>query len=360
MNVSQLNTPRGLALGILSLSLIAVLVGLFNTAAYQDGAGFSGKNASGKSHSKSTGRGINSILSSSVPHDHLMLVEVRGPIMMQAEQGGFMGTESMAVTARKALLEAEENDSVKGVLLWIDSPGGTVGMSQELHNAVARVSEKKPVVAILGDVAASGGYYTACAADKIVSLPGTLTASIGVIITTMNFKSLADKLGVQAVTIKSGKFKDLLSPFKASNPEEVALLQSMINTSYQQFLHAVVEGRTRSIESKAEKEKRAERIKAIADGRVVVGEEALKIGLVDALGDMTTARATLDKMAKEQFHLATKEELPLEEYSARPALLEILGIGGKASASASIMPNPMEGVTSFSMRHPNQPLWMME
>ena len=251
--------PRKIALGILVVCILALVVGLFNATRLELG--------NAKTDASGEGKGVSALLSNK---EHIALVDLSGMIVMNTEEKGLFESESNAVMARKALDAAAEDDSVKGVLLRINSPGGTVGMSQELNAAVKRASKKKPVVASLGDLAASGGYYTACAADKIVSNPGTLTASIGVIISTMNLSELLNKkLGVQAVTIKSGKFKDVLSPYRAPRPDEMVLIQNLVNDSYQDFLNTVVEGRTRFMDNDAEKATRAAKIKAVADGRML-------------------------------------------------------------------------------------------
>ena len=293
----------------------------------------------------------------------LLRVEVVGPISMEGDGGNdLFGSESNAMAARKALDRALKDDSVKGVLIRIDTPGGTVGMSQELNAAIKRLLAKgKPVVASLGDLAASGGYYTACATSRIVSNPGTLTGSIGVILSTLNMKGLlVDKLGLKPVTIKSGKFKDLLSPYRDPVKEEVALLQNMIDVSYQQFLKAVLDGRTGQITDPAEKARLTQAIKAVADGRVVVGTEAVKAGLVDEIGDEEAAYQALVKLVKAKDR-GISDDIPLEDAGDRNRLMDWLGLSATA-----MMPKPAPSVLPgwarlpFSAQHPNQPLWMYE
>lgn len=344
-------TPRKVALGLLIVSALALLVGLFNAARLAQESAKS-RIADGENTS------VETLLNKRA---HLAQVDVSGMITMdESNESGFLRSESNAVQAREALDEAAKDDSVKGVLLRINSPGGTVGMSQELNAAVQRASRKKPVVVSLGDLAASGGYYTACAGDKIIANPGTLTASIGVIISTMDFSGLMrEKLGVSAVTIKSGKFKDILSPYRTPTAEDKALVQSLVNESYQDFLNTVIEGRTRFMTDEKQKADRIAKIKAVADGRVVSGRDALTAGLVDEIGDFEHAYDVLDQMAKEKFKLRGKERLPLETEESRFSLLQWLGISpmGKASvgaidAAAHMMP--------LSLKYPNQPLWVME
>lgn len=351
---------QGIAISLISLCGLAIVLGVIN--------GFQKTTSTAQTTAiaSSSKRGkFQTLLGNS---DSLLLVELTGPIYMDAPQdGGLFPSETNAVTVRKQLDEAAENKQVKGVLLRINSPGGTVAMSQELNAAVQRVSKKKPIVASLGDMAASGGYYTACAADKIVTNKGTLTASIGVIMSTMNFKNLMEnKLGVHAVTIKSGKFKDLLSPYRDTTSDEVNLIQKLIDDSYQDFLTAVVTGRTRYVTNNALKISRIATIKAVADGRVVHGVEAVKVGLADEIGDLHSAYELLDKMAKERFHLKTDEKLPLENASHFPSLLEFLGLGS-SDAPQNKMPKLSAGqgasymqALPLSLRYPNQPLWVLE
>lgn len=359
---SPSDPQQKLALGIIILSVVALLVGIFNAFNLGD---------IGKPTNPETGSVDASVASLLVQRSHLKLIELVGPITMDAQDSGFFMNDTNAVAVRKALDEAAEDKSVKGVLLRIDSPGGTVGMSQELNAAVQRVSAKKPVVASLGDLAASGGYYTACAADKIVTNPGTLTASIGVIISSLNLKGLlTDKLGVKAVTIKSGKFKDILSPYRDQTPEETALIQKLINDSYQDFLGAVINGRTRYYKAaeQAEKNARIASIKAVADGRVVHGREAVSAGLADEVGDLHRAYQLLDQMAKERFGLKGKDKLPLENAYQTPTLMDMLGFGSSGDGAHARLPVPAatsaainyKELMPLSMRYPNQLLWVLE
>jgi len=349
-------TSRKIALGILTFSLLALLVGIFNASRM-------GQEESKSKSSDSPGSSVSALLNK---HPRLALIDLSGMITMEtANDNGLFHNESNAVAARKALDGAAKDTSVKGVLLRINSPGGTVGMSQELNAAVKRVSKKKPVVVSMGDLTASGGYYTACAADKIFANPGTLTASIGVIISTLDFTELMQqKLGVRPLTVKSGKFKDILSPYRHATPEDVALVQRLINDSYQDFLNTVLEGRTRYLDNEAQKKALTAKIKAIADGRVVTGRQALAAGLVDEIGDMDAAYTSLDEMARERLHLRkSKDRLPLEGQDKNFSLMEFLGLAPDTLMPA--MPGAM-GVAQaakmlpLSMRYPNQPLWVME
>ena len=187
----------------------------------------------------------------------------------------------------KAIKEVEERE-FPALLLRIDSPGGTVGDSQEIHAALLRLREKGcHVVASFGNVSASGGVYVGVAAEKIVANPGTITGSIGVILRGNNLSKLLERIGIRFETVKSGTYKDILSPDRALTAEERQLLQSLIDSSYEQFVNAVAEGRRLN----------AEEVRNFADGRVFSGAQAHELGLVDELGDEEHARKLAAKLA---------------------------------------------------------------
>lgn len=180
-----------------------------------------------------------------------------------------------------------EDPSVKGILVRIDSPGGVVGPSQELHRALERAARKKPVVASLGAVAASGGYYVAVAGHKIVANPGTLTGSIGVRVELTNLRGLMEKLGISRESLGSGQFKATGSPFKELTDEERTYLKSMIMDMHSQFVSDVARGRDMPLEQ----------VQNLADGRIMTGLQALNHGLVDVLGGQEEAVELLMKLA---------------------------------------------------------------
>lgn len=167
------------------------------------------------------------------------------------------------------------------VVIRIDSPGGAVAPSQELYDAVGRLRASKPVVASLGNVAASGGYYVASAADAIVAAPGSLTGSIGAIMSLANYQTLADKVGVSENVVKSGRYKDIGHPLRPMTTDERALLQTMVDDILTQFVDAVAKGRHMD----------TAKVRALADGRIFSGSQAQTAGLVDDLGGMTDAVA---------------------------------------------------------------------
>ncbi len=187
----------------------------------------------------------------------------------------------------KALKEVEERE-FPALLLRIDSPGGTVGDSQEIHSALLRVKGKGcHIVASFGNVSASGGVYVGVAAEKIVANPGTITGSIGVILRGNNLSKLLERIGIRFETVKSGTYKDILSPDRPLTEEERQLLQSLIDSSYDQFVNAVAEGRQLSCEE----------VRKFSDGRVFSGAQAHELGLVDELGDEEHARKLAAKIA---------------------------------------------------------------
>lgn len=171
------------------------------------------------------------------------------------------------------------DNSVKAIVIRIDSPGGGVTPSQEIHDAILAVRKKKKVIASMGSVAASGGYLVACAADRIVANPGTITGSISAIMHFANAEELLKKIGLKSSVIKSGQFKDIGSPTRPMTEEERALIQALIDDTYDQFLDIVAGGRRIAKDD----------LRKMADGRLFTGRQAQKLGLVDELGDLNHA-----------------------------------------------------------------------
>jgi protease-4 len=209
-----------------------------------------------------------------------------------ALDSGWLGGERVAVIriegvimdSRETIEELRrfrDYPSIKAVVLRIDSPGGGVVPSQEIHTEVlkARKDGRLKVVASMGNLAASGGYYIAAATDKIVANPGTLTGSIGVIMELANVQGLLEKVGVQSVVIKSGRYKDLASPFRAMSKEDRGLLQNVLDDVHDQFIQAVAAGRALKVEE----------VRPLADGRIFTGRQARTAKLVDELGDLQDA-----------------------------------------------------------------------
>lgn len=176
---------------------------------------------------------------------------------------------------------------IRAVVVRIDSPGGAVGAAQELYQELKRVAREKPVVVSMGSVAASGGYYVALGGTRILASPGTITGSIGVIFEVPNVERLLKRLGVEPVVLKSGRFKDLVSYYRSPGPQEKRILQGVLDEIHEQFIRAVAASRKLKIEE----------VRKIADGRIFTGEKALRLGLVDELGNFARAVEEAARMA---------------------------------------------------------------
>lgn len=186
----------------------------------------------------------------------------------------------------RQLSKYRRDPKIKGIIIRIDSPGGSVGPSQEIYDEIHKIKEAKKIVyASLGSVAASGGYYIACAADYILANPGTLTGSIGVIMAFNNMEELAKKIGVAPAVIKSGEFKDSGSPLRPLKQKERKLLQKVVDDVHDQFVQAVSSSRNISEEN----------VRLFADGRIMTGRQALKFRLIDEFGGLEKTIETMGK-----------------------------------------------------------------
>lgn len=179
----------------------------------------------------------------------------------------------------KQLERWQESGSIKAVVLHINSPGGGTAISQELHDAILRLKAVKPVVASMASVAASGGYYIACAADKIVANPSTVTGSIGVIFQFHTYKDLMGKVGIGTETVKSGELKDVGNYSRPMTDKENLMLRSVVMDTYEQFVEAVADGRGME----------KDQVYPLADGSIFTGSQAYNLGLVDTLGGLKEA-----------------------------------------------------------------------
>jgi protease IV len=233
----------------------------------------------------------------------LFFIALFAAMMMMSDGDGFVGggdriavipvegviDDELAKTVNRHLKQYGNDSRIKAIILRVDSPGGGVSASQEIYREVKRIKDekKKKVFVSMASVAASGGYYIACPADKIFANPGTITGSIGVIAEWFNFKELADWAKVKPVVFKSGEFKDTGSPTRDLTDREKKYFQGMINELYRQFVGAVTEGRKgRGGEAGGLTE---EQIKKLADGRIYTGEGAKKFGLIDEIGNYEDA-----------------------------------------------------------------------
>ncbi|MFQ4139423.1 signal peptide peptidase SppA [Nodosilinea sp. PGN35] len=199
-------------------------------------------------------------------------------------------TGVIAAATRKRMLEALKEIEEKrfpALLLRIDSPGGTVGDSQEIYTALKRLKDKLKIVASFGNISASGGVYIGMGANHIVANPGTITGSIGVILRGNNLERLLDKVGVSFKVIKSGPYKDILAFDRELTDPEKGILQELIDVSYSQFVKTVAEARQLSEAT----------VRSFADGRIFTGEQALQLGVVDRLGSEEDARRWAAELA---------------------------------------------------------------
>lgn len=198
------------------------------------------------------------------------------------EKVGVIEINGIIADAQKdihSLKRFREDDSIKAIVIRIDSPGGAVGPSQEIFREIRKTSNKKKVIASMGAIAASGGYYVAAGTDGIVANPGTITGSIGVIMGFTNYQQLLQKIGLVPIVIKSGEFKDMGSPVRKITAAEHRILKDFTEKIHRQFIMDIVEGR------KLDQAK----VEALADGRILTGEESRDLGLVDRLGNLEDA-----------------------------------------------------------------------
>ena len=217
---------------------------------------------------------------------HIAVIPVHGTIMYGKAGPGIVTPENFALMLQKA----EEDSNVKAVIISINSPGGEVNAADEIYRKILafRAKTKRPVIALMKSIAASGGYYIAAGCDKIIAADTTMTGSIGVIISSYNVKGLLDKIGVQGEVYKSGAMKDMLSPVKERTPEERKIVQDMVQECYLKF--ATIVSRSRNIP--------LHKITngPIGDGRIYHGKKALEYGIVDQLGHLEEAVALCEKM----------------------------------------------------------------
>jgi protease IV len=197
------------------------------------------------------------------------------------------GEISDSTTIIKQIDDFKKDDGIRAIILRIDSPGGGVGVSQEIYQEVKKTTRTKKVIVSMGGTAASGGYYIACAGDKIVANPGTITGSIGVIMEFYRVDELTKKIGINMEVIKSGEFKDMGSSFRPLTDRERELMSGVVLNIQEQFINAVAEGRKLPVEEVREK----------ADGRIFSGETAMKYKLVDQLGNFQDAVDLAAKMS---------------------------------------------------------------
>lgn len=218
--------------------------------------------------------------------DKVAVLSIRG--LISTAQPGGVG-ESMVEDVKLQLKQALEDSKVKAIVVQVESPGGEVTASDSIYHALARAREKKPVVISMGALAASGGYYIACAGSHLIANETTFTGSIGVVMQTINYEQLFGKVGLQTFTFKSGAFKDMLSGSRPMTEEEKQYLQMLVMQTYGKFVGIVA--RERKLD---EDQLRS----GVADGRVVTGKDALAAKLIDEIGDVEAAYAKAMELGK--------------------------------------------------------------
>ena len=206
--------------------------------------------------------------------DKILLMDISG--LISEEEGGISGEPGPVARIKEELTKASKDDRIKAIILRINSPGGTVTASDLIYHEIMRYKEKKDVkvIASIMDLGASGGYYVAQSADKIMAHPTSVVGSIGVIMMKLDVAVLLAKIGVEATAIKSGAKKDMGSPFRALTAEEKEIFQSVIDSMYNKFLRVVAKGRKMEMEG----------LKKIADGRIYTAEQSMALGLIDEIG----------------------------------------------------------------------------
>jgi protease-4 len=247
--------------------------------------------------------------------NRIAVFDVEGVIQDTSGSTSFMSTSGYNHKAFLEKLEmAKEDDTIKGIVLRVNSPGGGVVESAEIHDKVKELQEAgKTVYVSMGAMAASGGYYIAAPADQIYASPETLTGSLGVIMQSINYEKLAEEYGVEFVTIKSGPYKDIMSPTREMTASEEQILQTLINNSYNQFVNIIAEGRGMN----------AEQVRKLADGRIYDGRQALDLHLIDGLGTLDDVTAALKKDLK-------LENAQVVRYTDAVGLASLIGMGAQS------------------------------
>jgi protease-4 len=226
----------------------------------------------------------------------------------------------------RQLSDYRHDPQVRGIILRIDSPGGAVAPAQEIYSEIMKLrADHKTVYASMGTVAASGGYYIACAADYVLANPGTLTGSISAVMAFNNIEELTKKIGVKPNIIKSGKFKDVGSPLRAMTPEEQKLLQDVVDDVHEQFVQAIATGRNMPIAE----------VHKIADGRIMTGQQALKLKLIDEVGGL---EKTIELLAK-KLGIAGRPKV-IEQKEKIPFLDWLLQGSLSSGLAETLMPSP--------------------
>ncbi|MCM8804611.1 MAG: signal peptide peptidase SppA [Candidatus Omnitrophica bacterium] len=235
------------------------------------------------------------------------LIKIEGEITPYYE--GYR-TRSLSEIVKIGLENLKEDEKVKGIIIEINTPGGEIIEVEKIYEKIKEVKKSKPVVALLENIATSGGYYCAVATDKIISHPLTITGNIGAVVILYNVKELFEKkLGINMIVMKSGKHKDIGSPFRKMDIEEKNILQNLVDEAAKRFLDAIIKNRKIS----------DDKIKLISDGRIFTGNQAKELGLVDELGGLQKAIDIIKEITKER-------KLKVVEYYYKPSIFEFFSL----------------------------------
>ena len=226
----------------------------------------------------------------------ILMLDISGTITEQEKSGGLLGRSSASMVSliRESLQKAEKDDNIKGIILRINSPGGTVTASDIIYHDIIEFKKRRkiPVHACIMSTGASGGYYVAAAADEIIAHPTAITGSIGVILMKFNVEGLMGKIGVEEQTVKSGDKKDIMSPFRKATPEEVKLAQEIIDQLYGRFLDVVI--------SRSGNKLNRDELRKLADGRLYTARQAMEAKLIDRIGYLDDVIAGLRKISGDE------------------------------------------------------------
>jgi len=272
--------------------------------------------------------------------EHVGVISVSGVISASGEQTLFGANVGGARAIMKQLRDAAEDDSIRAVVIRINSPGGSAAASQEIYEEVARLAATKPVVVSMADVAASGGYYIAAPADRIVASGSSVTGSIGVRMEYLELSELMEKYGVEAGNLTTGRYKDTGSLYRPMRPDEKALIQELLDDMYDQFVTAVAEGR----------EMDEAEVRKLADGRIFTGEQALELGLIDEVGNFYRAVEIAGELG------GIEGEPKLKEMGTSLGLWDLMGamseLGRRSALDYLLHDERLEGVDEV-MRLPD-------
>jgi len=296
------------AIGVLGVTAFAVILAVA-------AASFSGKSAIWKRGSSRSGGvdeypNLKRVWSYGSGDTTVMRIPVYGLITRSMESGLFGDRIDPVGQILACIQDATKDKEVRAIILEVDSPGGEVTASDEVYKALLdfkKAQKGRMVVALFGDVAASGAYYIAMAADYIIAQPTTITGSIGVLISTLNLKGLGDQVGIRDVTIKSGVNKDLLNPLRETSSEELAIMQGVVDEVYGRFVTLVADGRRLQ----------EPQVRELADGRILTAGQALDAKLVDAVGYW-------DDAVKKTAELVGKKRVKIFKYEQSSSLFDLL------------------------------------